>query len=403
MNVLTENDGYFRCWDMKLCSEEMDQYPCVNPAAKGVWFFSAGIYTRNKHDPPHTGFMSCMSSNKQELIDLVRLSKGKYEALNKLSNEDGIIAALAIDQRGSLRKMIGAAQGREATEQELSDFKTLVSQTLTPYASAILLDPEFGLPAGRRRDQNCGLITSYEKTGYDTTEPGRLPDLLPYWSVKRIRRENSDAVKILVYYDKDESDEINDVKKAFVERTGSECAAEDLPFFLELVTYDAKVSDKADYAKIKPAKVIEAVREFTKPQYGVDVLKLEVPVDMSRVEGIGENDAVYSAEEAQAYFRKLDETATVPYIFLSAGVTAELFQKTLVFAHDAGSKFNGVLCGRATWRDGVTAYGQGGEKAAVEWLQTVGKKNIDDLNAVLAENATPWQEAYGGKDHIEVN
>ncbi|MDF2911297.1 MAG: lacD, partial [Sporolactobacillus laevolacticus] len=283
---------------------------------------------------------------------MVKITKGKYDALNKLSNKDGVIAALAIDQRGSLRKMIGTAKGSEASEQELTNFKTLVSETLTPYASAILLDPEFGIPAGRNRDQDCGLITSYEKTGYDVSESGRLPDLLQYWSAKRIKEENSNAVKILVYYDKDESNEINDVKKAFVERVGSECAAEDLPFFLELVTYDEKITDKEEYAKVKPEKVIGAVREFTKPRYGVDVLKLEVPVDISRVKGIGENVPVYSSEEAQAYFKELDNAATVPYIFLSAGVTAELFQKTLIFAHDAGSKFNGVLCGRATWREG---------------------------------------------------
>lgn len=331
-----------------------------------------------------------------------KISKGKYTALNKLSDKDGIIAALAIDQRGSLRKMIGAAKGEEATEQELSDFKTLVSKTLTPYASSILLDPEFGLPAGRSRDANCGLITSYEKTGYDVTEAGRLPDLLPLWSAKRIREENSDAVKILVYYDADEGEEINDKKKAFVERVGSECVAEDIPFFLELLTYDANVSDKAEYAKLKPDKVIKAVKEFTQARYNVDVLKLEVPVDMSRVEGIGENPQAYTADEAKSYFRQLDEATTVPYIFLSAGVTAELFQKTLIFAHEAGSRFNGVLCGRATWRDGIDAYGKQGEKGAIEWLSTVGKKNIDDLNRVLAESAKPWYDAYGGKDKITV-
>lgn len=334
---------------------------------------------------------------------MIKIQKGKFKALEKLSDKNGIIAALAIDQRGSLRKMIGAAKGSDATVKELENFKTLVSKELTPYASAILLDPEFGLPAGKSRDSDCGLITSYEKTGYDVTTPGRLPDLLPNWSAKRIKEEDSNAVKVLVYYDKDESEEINDVKKAFVERVGSECRAEDIPFFLEIVTYDEKVTDKADYAKIKPGKVIEAVKVFSEERYGVDVLKLEVPVDMSRVEGVGENEAVYSAEQAKKYFKRVDETAKVPYIWLSAGVSAELFQKTLVFAREAGSKFNGVLCGRATWREGVKAYGEGGEKAGIEWLRTQGKKNIDELNALLIENATPWYEVYGGKDQITVD
>ncbi|WP_100487248.1 tagatose-bisphosphate aldolase [Sporolactobacillus pectinivorans] len=334
---------------------------------------------------------------------MVKIQKGKFAALEKLSDMNGVIAALAIDQRGSLKKMIGAAKKTDATAEELVNFKKLVSQELTPYASSILLDPEFGLPAGRSRDENCGLITSYEKTGYDVNAPGRLPDLLPNWSVKRIKEEDSNAVKILVYYDKDDSEQINDVKKAFVERVGSECKAEDIPFFLEIVTYDEKKADKAEYARVKPEKVIEAVKVFSEKRYGVDVLKLEVPVDMSRVEGIGDNKPVYSAEQAKEYFRRVEEAAQVPYIWLSAGVSAELFQKTLIFAHEAGSKFNGVLCGRATWREGVAAYGEGGEQGAIEWLRSQGKKNIDELNAVLAKTATPWYEVYGGKGQITVD
>ncbi|MCL1632674.1 tagatose-bisphosphate aldolase [Sporolactobacillus sp. CPB3-1] len=333
---------------------------------------------------------------------MVKISKGKFEFLEQLSDKNGVIAALAIDQRGSLKKMIGAAKGSDATVEELSDFKTLVSKELTPYASAILLDPEFGIPAGKARAASSGLLTSYEKTGYDATEPGRIPDLLPNWSVKRIKENGGTAVKLLVYFDPDEPDEINDVKKAFVERVGSECEAEQIPLFLEIVTYDEKISDKAEYAKVKPHKVIESVKVFTEPRYGVDVLKLEVPVDMSRVEGVGENEPVYSAEEAKKYFLEVEKTSPIPYIWLSAGVSAELFQKTLVFAKEAGSKYNGVLCGRATWRGGVEAYGKGGEAGAVEWLRTEGKKNIEDLNEILAENATPWYDKFGGKDKIEV-
>ncbi|WP_100487154.1 tagatose-bisphosphate aldolase [Sporolactobacillus pectinivorans] len=333
---------------------------------------------------------------------MVKLQKGKFQFLEKLSNDEGIIAALAIDQRGSLKRMIGAAQGKDATDQELIDFKSLVSEELTKYASAILLDPEYGIPAGKKRAATCGLLTSYEKTGYDATEPGRIPDLLPNWSAKRIKENGGTAVKLLVYFDPDEPDEINDIKKAFVERVGSECKAEDIPLFFEIVTYDEKITDKVAYAKVKPQKVLDSIKIFTQPRYGIDVLKLEVPVDMSRVEGVGDNEPVYTAEEAKKYFQEVDKATTVPYIWLSAGVSTELFQKTLVFAHDAGSKYNGVLCGRATWRDGVEAYGKGGEKGAIEWLQTEGKKNVDELNAILAENATPWYEKFGGKDKIEV-
>ena len=37
--------------------------------------------------------------------------------------------------------------------------------------------------AGRKpRAKNAGLLLAYEKTGYDKTGPGRLPDLLDHWS-----------------------------------------------------------------------------------------------------------------------------------------------------------------------------------------------------------------------------
>ena len=213
---------------------------------------------------------------------------------------------------------------------------------MTPYASSILLDPEYGLPASKVRAENSGLLIAYEKTGYDATVPGRLPDLLSVWSAKRIKEQGADAVKFLLYYDVDEGKEINDQKHAFVERIGSECAAEDIPFYLELLSYDANNADNGskEFAKVKPHKVIEMMKEFSKPRYQVDVLKVEVPVNMKYVEGFAEGEVVYTKEEAAKYFKEQSEATNLPFIFLSAGVSASLFQDTLRFAHEAGSTFN---------------------------------------------------------------
>ena len=98
------------------------------------------------------------------------------------------------------------------------------------------------------------------------------------------------------------------------------------------------------------------MKEFSKPRYGVDVLKVEVPVNMNYVDGYTKNEVAYTKEEAAAYFKEQSETTNLPFIFLSAGVTAELFQETLKFAKEAGSTFNGVLCGRATWANGVEPF-----------------------------------------------
>lgn len=318
------------------------------------------------------------------------LTAGKTQAMKNLMSEEGIIAALAIDQRGALKKMMKALDF-EPKAGDIERFKELVSEELTPYASSILLDPEYGLPASKVRAENSGLLIAYEKTGYDATVPGRLPDLLSVWSAKRIKEQGADAVKFLLYYDVDEDQEINEQKHAFVERIGSECAAEEMPFYLELLSYDANNADNGskEFAKVKPHKVIEMMKEFSKPRYQVDVLKVEVPVNMKYVESFAKGEVVYTKEEAAKYFKEQSEATNLPFIFLSAGVSASLFQDTLRFAHEAGSTFNGVLCGRATWADGVKPFVTGDEAQVRAWLQTQGRKNIEELNEVLKVTATP--------------
>lgn len=309
----------------------------------------------------------------------------KQEKLKRLCDKNGIIGALAIDQRGALRRMLG----EDTPVEQLETFKVLVSKYLTKYASSILLDPELGWKAAEARDKNAGLLVAYEKTGYDKTVPGRYPDLVENISVQRLKANGADAVKVLLYIDIDEGRAFNDVKEAFIERIASECKAEDMPFFLELVSYDAKVTDEKEYAKLKPRKVIEAVKLYSQERFGVDVLKVEVPVNMKYVEGFAENEVLYTKEEAAAFYKEQSDATSLPFIFLSAGVSAQLFQDTLHFAKESGSTFNGVLCGRATWAGATKAYQEGGEAATIKWLETIGKQNIVELDAVLQETATP--------------
>ncbi|WP_270774660.1 tagatose-bisphosphate aldolase [Streptococcus anginosus] len=329
-------------------------------------------------------------------MEKLRISHEKLAHLKNLSDENDIIGALAIDQRGSLKKMLASGAHAVSGNEALIEFKQLISSQLTPYATSILLDPEFGVPATKLRAAECGLIVAYEKTGYDATTEGRLPDLLPNWSVKRMKELGADAVKVLIYYDVDDKPEINDIKQAWVERVGSECVAEDIPYFLEILTYDRKRASvvDVDYAKVKPHKVNEAMKLFSDPRYNVDVLKVEVPVNMNFVEGFtkGGVEPIYSLAEAKTFFKEQSDATHLPFIFLSAGVSAELFQETLKVAREAGSQFNGVLCGRATWKEAVTIFANQGADAAKAWLDEVGRQNIKDLNRVLRETAVSWTE-----------
>jgi tagatose 1,6-diphosphate aldolase len=316
--------------------------------------------------------------------------------MKAVSNQRGVIAAAAMDQRGSLQKALAKEKGADVSPAMMEEFKAIVTEVLTPHASAILLDPEFGLPAAKRRSKNAGLLLAYEKTGYDKTGPGRLPDLLDNWSVQRLKGAGADCVKVLLYYTPADGPAINDKKHAWVERIGDECRANDIPFFLEFVAYEEGLDEKGfDFAGKKPEMVIGSMAEFTKDRYGVDVLKVEVPVNMKYVEGARcfAGQKAYTKQEAMEHFRKAAAVVTRPFIYLSAGVSNAEFNESLVLAAEAQVKFNGVLCGRATWKDGIPVYGKQGAKAFEQWLQNEGVKNIENVNESL-KGATSWYSLY---------
>ena len=335
----------------------------------------------------------------------MKISAGKLAGMKAVSNDRGVIAAAAMDQRGSLQKALGKEKGGEVGDKEMEEFKILVTEVLTKHASAILLDPEWGLPASRRRAKSAGLLLAYEKTGYDKTGPGRLPDLLDNWSVRRLKEAGADCIKILLYYTPFDPKDVNDKKHAWVERIGDECRANDIPFFLEFVGYEEGVDEKGfEYSKKKPEIVTGSMEEFTKDRYGVDVMKVEVPVNMKFVEGARafSGQKAYSKQEAMDHFRRAADVATKPFIYLSAGVSNAEFTESLELAAEANTRFSGVLCGRATWKDGIPIFGKNGGSAFRPWLETEGVKNINNVNERL-KAARPWFEFYGARSADELS
>ena len=322
----------------------------------------------------------------------MKITPGKLAGLKAVYNARNVIAAAAMDQRGSLQKSISKERGAASSGQDLEVFKTLVTEVLTRYASAILLDPEYGLPATKHRTGK-GLLLAYEKTGYDATTHGRLPDLLDVWSVRRLAEAGADCIKILLYYTPFDQPHINDIKHAWIERIGDECRAHDIPFFLEFVGYDEHGADEKaiEYARKKPSVVAGAMKEFSKPRYGVDVLKVEVPINMEYVAGTkaSKGQSAYTRAEALDHFRAAAAETTLPFIYLSAGVSNPVFIETLELAGESGVAFNGVLCGRATWKDGIAIYAKQGADAFKKWLETTGTENIQNVNKAL-EAASPW-------------
>ena len=80
--------------------------------------------------------------------------------------------------------------------------------------------------------------------------------------------------------------------------------------------------------------------------------------------------------------------------FISAGVSNAQFIETLELLAESGSRFNGVLCGRATWQDGIAVYAQKGAAALDEWLETTCRENITRVDGALSA-AQPWQAQFG--------
>ncbi|MBV9713367.1 MAG: tagatose 1,6-diphosphate aldolase [Ktedonobacteraceae bacterium] len=339
----------------------------------------------------------------------VKITKGKFERLNACANQYGVIAALAVDHRDNLLQAIVTARSEHGTAstEDLQEFKTAVTRVLTMHASAILLDPEYSLGAIPSRAPGTGVMLAYEKSGYDVATAGRLPDLLPEWSVRRLVEAGAHAIKILLFYNPFDNEQINTIKRAYVERIGAECAALDVPFFLEPLVYDDALGDEKElaFARKKPQYVTRAIEEFSQSRYGVDILKVELPINPMFLEGsraCTRSEIAYSHQEAIEHFRTSAGSASKPFIYLSGGCTDEVFCEMLELVAEAGVKYSGVLCGRATWQDAIPIYAQGGVRALERWLAERGTQNIQAINKILAGTATPWWEAYGGKKNIEV-
>lgn len=332
----------------------------------------------------------------------MEISDEKVRNLNALTDAAGVMAALAIDQRKSLRRPIAAFRGvapEDVTDDMLAEFKSALTRVLTPFASAVLLDPEYGLEAGCSRSSGTGLLLTYEADGFENPRPNRMLALLPGVSVERLKAWGANGVKILLSYTPFDDPRANDEKRALIERVGNECAGAGLPFLLEFVGYDAQGSDEAgfEFAKLKPEIVIRSMQEFSRDIYKVDVMKVQVPVNAAFMEGscVYKGRRAYSYAEALELYRRASEAAGKPFVYLSAGVSHEEFTESLRMAAEAGAEFSGILCGRATWKDGIPVYARHGVPALEDWLADRGVQNMLAVNE-LVRGAVPWQNKLLG-------
>ena len=330
-----------------------------------------------------------------------QMSAGKWQRLRSLPDEEGRFKMMAIDQRGSLASAIARATGQSPNQvaaADMSQAKAMITQVLAPYATAVLTDPEYGYPQSLQHlPPRVGLLLAYETSGYSKAGPTgkeRLTALIEGWSVAQAQLVGADAIKLLVFYHPDSSPEVRQAQQQLVHGVGEECEAADMPFLLELVSYpiEEESADTSQFARKKPDLVIRGADEFSKPQYKVDILKLEFPADLkwTREFSSGAFDGrgrqpVYSLSEVREHCQHLDQAAGTPWVILSAGVDISELLVQLELATEAGA--SGFLCGRAIWKDAVDLYPDPDEMS--RWLSSKGAYNFLRANA-YAHRALPW-------------
>jgi tagatose 1,6-diphosphate aldolase len=310
------------------------------------------------------------------------VSVGTLRALQQIATPDGVFTIAAMDQRTALKRLLNP--GVDLPYAEIRALKIDVARALSPHASGILLDPEFGAAeciASGALAGRCGLIVSVEVSGYTTEGTGRLATLIPGWSVAKIKRMGAQAAKILIYYHPDEVQAARR-QRDLVARVLEDCRTWDLPLLVEAVSYPRAGQDAATFAAGKPSVVVRTAEELA--PLGFDILKAEFPVDFS-----------FFPDEAAAaaWCRKLDAASPMPWIVLSAGVDIDQFVPQVEIACRNGA--SGFLAGRAIWKESVLLPARAARQTH---LQTQAVANLQRCTDLAIAHATPFQRKLGFPD-----
>jgi len=298
----------------------------------------------------------------------------KVGHLSACLTDAGRILGLAIDHGRALDAAIQLARGGPARPGDALAFKSAVVSGLAPAASVTLVDATLG-PVIRKNLPGVGpLMFGYEQDTYGQDGATMVPQLPPGWSVRRLVEIGARAIKLFLYVDTESHTALDEQRKVMVERVGAECTTVGVPFFLEplVISPDPRQHH---------VRVLRAVEEFSRPRYHVDVLKIELPVQPRHV------PEFYSHAQAVEALQQVSAATPLPHIFLSGGVPFDQLIECLEFAGASGSRFNGVLCGRSIWSEGIAVFAQHGEQALLEWLARTALPRLQRLGQVVDARA----------------
>jgi tagatose-1,6-bisphosphate aldolase len=297
-------------------------------------------------------------------------SPAKRAGLASVASSDGTLAVVAMDQRNTLRRMLTAA-GRPTEPGELRSFKADVVAALSPAASAVLLDPEFGVPAVREAGvmaPGCATLVAVEPAERDSWagEPRARRD--PGRTASWVASLGGDAVKLLVQLRPDRPRragqpdlvaEVVDVVQAVVD----DCAAAGVPSVVETLLYRLPGEDPLPERK-RADLIAESARILTETR--PDLLKLEYPGDTKSC-------------------RAVADVVTVPWAMLSAGMPFPAFIGAVTTSCDEGGA-SGFIAGRVYWQEAVAMTGA----ARQQFLASTGRQRLDESVTAMAGRAQPW-------------
>ena len=317
----------------------------------------------------------------------MKISSGKFIGLSRLADRSGVFKILAVDQRPPIQNFIKSSlKSSEASWKQVSEVKHILAKNLALESSAILMDPLFAFPSSYTTLQvDHGLMLTLEHAEFDETAKGRFSKVIPNWSVSKIKRVGADGVKLLAWYRPDSRNEVKLYQKKFVKQIGDECVRYDIPFLLELLVYPMPNEDLDILKMNKSELVLESLTEFAKPEYSVDLFKLENPLSNSDLV----SPDLITAKSAQKVYHDLGRIAGRPWVMLSAGASAENFKKILKYAYNSGA--SGFLAGRSIWWESFVKNFPDISKMQ-DALSNKSAKYMREINSLTSQFATPWYD-----------
>jgi tagatose 1,6-diphosphate aldolase len=317
-------------------------------------------------------------------IATMTLTPGKAWGMRRLAGPDGRFAMLAADQRPPIMNLTKSKRGEaEHRFDDVAQVKELIVQHLAPEATAVLLDPIWAYQhAIRHVSPRQGLLLTLEDHAFRDAPDGRTSNEIADWSVDHIKRFGADGVKVLAWYRPDASQAANAHQAQFISKIGDDCRRNDICFLLEFLVYPlgGDVGYAEDPQKY-PEMVIESVRRFAGPEYGVDIFKLESPLPAKSLPAQSSPEA----KRVQGLFDQLGQVCNRPWVMLSAGASAADFSNVLTYAYRAGA--NGYLAGRAIWWEAMQAFPD--TAAIAHNLQRGSVPYMREINALTAKLAQP--------------